>query len=362
VARVEHVAVSDFVQPECAAALLAVALRETNWTRHTRNLNDYFAAMWAERTFERPHGARPDSNLLALMELGRDLIEREFRCVLGRHFTVGCNRMVEGQLIRIHNDSPDGARGVWENYRQLLYLDKDYTDDCGGALCLFAGSDTSTITRAVRPVFNTCVAMQLSTTSYHAVSKIRRGERYSVVVSYWGYPLLVDDFASSSLVSKHLRFLVDAGLESEPYGSTSIANHAYHTYRLLRSWDADLSVSLAGLWRRARRLLDPQSEQVFRHTLSSGGVNDELQNVLGLCEKDKNELSHDQRASLCLIGLADALEEVTCESEARDVEVVLDRNRHSLAASIATKVAMEIDRVREQVCDPTHPRNRRRGV
>lgn len=45
-----------------------------------------------------------------LLAAGRVLVENQFNSVIGNRFTVVGHKMVPGQLIGIHNDSPEQAR------------------------------------------------------------------------------------------------------------------------------------------------------------------------------------------------------------------------------------------------------------
>ena len=93
---------------------------------------------------------------------------------------VNAHKLLPGQTIKIHNDYIGGD----ETHRLLVQLNRDWTDDCGGMLMLFSGPNVEDVARLIRPRHASGVAFEISPTSYHAVSTIRLGERYTIVYSF----------------------------------------------------------------------------------------------------------------------------------------------------------------------------------
>ncbi len=93
---------------------------------------------------------------------------------------VNAHKLVRGQTIRIHNDYLGGV----ETYRLLVQLNRGWRDDDGGVLMLFSGPNAADVSRLLRPLHGCAVAFAISPRSYHAVSTIRSGERYTLVYSY----------------------------------------------------------------------------------------------------------------------------------------------------------------------------------
>ncbi|WOH82137.1 cyclophane-containing peptide 2OG-Fe(II) oxygenase YhhC [Bradyrhizobium sp. BEA-2-5] len=93
---------------------------------------------------------------------------------------VNAHKLLPGQTIRIHNDYIGGE----ETHRVLIQLNRDWTDDCGGILMLFSGPTVEEVARLIRPRHASGMAFEISPTSYHAVSTIRSGERYTIVYSF----------------------------------------------------------------------------------------------------------------------------------------------------------------------------------
>lgn len=100
---------------------------------------------------------------------------------------VTAHRLVEGQTIRIHNDYLEGQ----ETHRLLIQLNNGWTDENGGMLMLFGSASNQDLKRVVRPLHGSAFSFEISPTSYHAVSTIHGGERFTLVYSFKtreGYP------------------------------------------------------------------------------------------------------------------------------------------------------------------------------
>jgi 2OG-Fe(II) oxygenase superfamily len=94
------------------------------------------------------------------------------------------HKLAPGQTIRIHNDFIDGE----ETHRLLIQLNRGWDDQNGGFLMLFGSDKPEDIRRAVRPIHGSALAFEISPRSYHAVSKIQHGERYTLVYSFKSHP------------------------------------------------------------------------------------------------------------------------------------------------------------------------------
>jgi Rps23 Pro-64 3,4-dihydroxylase Tpa1-like proline 4-hydroxylase len=93
---------------------------------------------------------------------------------------VTAHKLVPGQTIRIHNDYLEGK----ETHRLLVQLNRAWTDAHGGFLMLFGSDSPEDIRRAVRPLHCSGLAFTISARSFHAVSTIQDGERYTIVYSF----------------------------------------------------------------------------------------------------------------------------------------------------------------------------------
>ncbi len=90
---------------------------------------------------------------------------------------VVAHRLTSGQTIRIHNDYLDGQ----ETHRLMIQLNDGWSVERGGLLMLFAGDTPESLRHIVMPTHASGFAFEISPSSYHAVSTIRDGERYTLV-------------------------------------------------------------------------------------------------------------------------------------------------------------------------------------
>jgi hypothetical protein len=93
---------------------------------------------------------------------------------------VTAHKLVPGQTIRVHNDYLIGG----ETHRLLIQLNRGWADDQGGLLMLFGSASPKDVRRILRPVDRTAMAFAISPQSFHAVSTIQFGHRYTLVYSF----------------------------------------------------------------------------------------------------------------------------------------------------------------------------------
>lgn len=93
---------------------------------------------------------------------------------------VTAHRMVAGQTIRIHNDFRPGG----ETHRILIQLNRGWVDEQGGLLMLFGSGRVEDVRRVIRPMHGSGFGFRISDNSFHAVSTITGGERFTLVYSF----------------------------------------------------------------------------------------------------------------------------------------------------------------------------------
>ena len=114
------------------------------------------------------------------LEVVRSFIEEEFGCRLTDRVDLVAHKLLPGQRIAIHNDYLVGE----DTHRLTIQLNRGLSDEDGGFFVLFNSFDPADIYRIFRPLNNTAIAFQISTKSHHAVSRLRGGERYTLVYSF----------------------------------------------------------------------------------------------------------------------------------------------------------------------------------
>lgn len=94
---------------------------------------------------------------------------------------ITAHKLNRTQKIRIHNDArPDG-----ETHRFLIQLNREWSESRGGLLMLFRGPDVEMLDNIIRPVSGSAFGFRISGKSYHAVSQVREGDRYTLVFSFY---------------------------------------------------------------------------------------------------------------------------------------------------------------------------------
>ena len=100
---------------------------------------------------------------------------------LSDRLDITAHKLVPGQRIRLHNDFIPGA----ETHRLLIQFNRGWHDENGGLLLFFNSDDPADIHKIFQPVHNSAVGFAISATSYHAVSKLHAGERFTLVYSFY---------------------------------------------------------------------------------------------------------------------------------------------------------------------------------
>lgn len=131
------------------------------------------------------HEAELPEPIAALVAPGfvRDLSRRMLGPISGEEFElteVNAHKLVAGQTIRIHNDYIGGE----ETHRVLVQLNRGWDDANGGMLMLFSGPRAEDVARIVRPTHASATSFEISPSSFHAVSTIHSGERFTLVYSF----------------------------------------------------------------------------------------------------------------------------------------------------------------------------------
>ena len=108
-------------------------------------------------------------------------IEKLFGVKLSNQIDITAHKLVEGQRIRIHNDFIPNR----ETHRVLIQLNRGWSEENGGVLMLFGSRQIADLHSVFIPAHNTSVAFEISPTSFHAVSPISSGDRYTLVFSFY---------------------------------------------------------------------------------------------------------------------------------------------------------------------------------
>ena len=118
-----------------------------------------------------------DPTLATLRELMSELFRRRLRPTVD----MTAHRLTAGQRIRIHDDYLENG----ETHRLIVQLNRGWTARNGGYLLLFGGREPDDVRVVLAPMSRQALGFEISHRSYHAVSDVVRGERYSIVYSFY---------------------------------------------------------------------------------------------------------------------------------------------------------------------------------
>ena len=108
-------------------------------------------------------------------------IENAFQCCLTDKIELAAHKLIPGQRIAIHNDYLIGG----ETHRLTIQLNREMNDGDGGFFMLFNSFNASDVHRVLRPLSGSAIGFEISPSSYHAVSRLHGGERYTLVYSFY---------------------------------------------------------------------------------------------------------------------------------------------------------------------------------
>ena len=167
-------------------ALCAAAERTTlSWFERAAPWNLTEESFYSQHEFDmRRVGLPPDvaqlaadSTLAALRERVAALFQRRLRPAVD----MIAHRLTTGQRIRIHDDHLENG----ETHRLVVQLNRGWTAGDGGYFLVFGGGAPEDLRVVLAPVSRQALIFEISHRSHHAVSKVVRGERYSIVYSFY---------------------------------------------------------------------------------------------------------------------------------------------------------------------------------
>ena len=82
-----------------------------------------------------------------------------------------------GHGIGIHNDAQENG----ETLRLLLQLNEHVV---GGELAILRNHRAESVCRLIQPIHGTAIAFEISSSSYHAVIRVKEGRRFTIVYSF----------------------------------------------------------------------------------------------------------------------------------------------------------------------------------
>jgi len=111
----------------------------------------------------------------------RNIFSEYFEAQLSARVDVAVHKLLPGQTIKLHNDYLSNG----ETHRIVIQINEAFNFDMGGLIMLFNSPDPSDVYKIIQPLHNSALGFIISQNSNHAVSQIHKGERYSLVYSFF---------------------------------------------------------------------------------------------------------------------------------------------------------------------------------
>jgi hypothetical protein len=105
------------------------------------------------------------------------------------------HRILAGGGLSPHTD----VSHIRFTHRLLVQLNRGWSPECGGLLCLHGGNPNAnqeSLRKSVPPIHRSGFAFEISERSFHSVTPVLHGQRYTL--SYTFYPLQLKNVARSS--------------------------------------------------------------------------------------------------------------------------------------------------------------------
>lgn len=182
--------VSCFVQPfpyftQKDAISSELSLRTLQWLENT-DLWELTEAEFYEQYEFSLHDCYLPKNLNGLksgatLKYFRKILERKFNTNLRSRVDITVHKLIKGQTIRIHNDFIPGQ----ETHRLLFQLNRSWIEEDGGYLMIFQSPNPESVEGLLPPIHRSAMGFEISQKSYHGVSTVHGGERYTLVYSFY---------------------------------------------------------------------------------------------------------------------------------------------------------------------------------
>lgn len=117
----------------------------------------------------------------------RQLMEQYYQCQFKDMVDIVAHKLTCGHKINIHNDYLDEKEIDFspETHRLLIQINSGWDEENGGFLMLFNSENTSDINDIILPQNASMFSFEISKNSYHAVSRINQGFRYTLIYNFY---------------------------------------------------------------------------------------------------------------------------------------------------------------------------------
>lgn len=180
----ENVQFRSILAPELADGLLAWCENQAPWKYRKEPFYEVFEVNLA--TAKRTDLIESLLSRETLHEI-RTFVSNYLGCTLDEHVDVGAHRMSPGFKMGIHTDYGNTK----QSHRLFVQLNRGWSASYGGLLVLVdeeRPKGPSPRHRYVVPMHGSGMMFEPSQKSYHAVSEVNEGERYTLCFSFYRAP------------------------------------------------------------------------------------------------------------------------------------------------------------------------------
>jgi hypothetical protein len=165
-------------------------------------------------------------------------------------------------------------------HRIVVTLTRAFDDSYGGHLVLFDRLNPEDSAVVVAPTHNTGIALQFSDHSWHYIDDVVKGERYSLIYSFWTAESSLHSVATAPLRLPRDEYgwlvnkLRELGADRFAHTKRPLLDHLAGTCELLMRWECDAEVCMAGLFHSVLgaknvpgALVAPEDESLVRNLI-----------------------------------------------------------------------------------------------
>jgi hypothetical protein len=249
----KHFVFEDFFGKENAAFVTERLQEIKQWTYRVGGTDD----MWEHKFTQ---GAADELSAYLFSAVGpiRTLMEDEFGVELSHAVTdISAHKLMAGQRVAVHSDNPTLGNPT---HHFIVNFTPAYAGEMSGYGLICYQKSLEAVHTALQPVADTGFAFEANNHSFHAVSKVLKGPRFTVVYSFWhvGNTTANHTRINSEFTSAMNAYAHEINMQEKDtlYGLEVLATARkfptsvkrwMQTYSLLRQWGVAEAVAKSGL-------------------------------------------------------------------------------------------------------------------
>ena len=111
----------------------------------------------------------------------KDFVQQSFGAHCSDKIDIVAHKLTPGDSIGIHNDFIPNQ----ESHRILFHFNRDWEEKNGGYFMIFKDCNPENVFKVLPPIHGTVQGFEISKNSFHAVSKVHHGTRYTLIYSFY---------------------------------------------------------------------------------------------------------------------------------------------------------------------------------